>query len=45
MVPNGQVRVKVEPCKRIMAARSHVTAAMDLPISLPRSGPLRRSFD
>lgn len=45
LVPNGQAAVKAEPCKRIMALRSHVTAAMDLPVSLPRSGPLRRGFD
>lgn len=44
-VPNGQAGVKVEPCKRIMALRSWITAAMDLPVSLPRSGPLRRGFD
>lgn len=27
LVPNAQAEVKVEPCKRIMARRSHVTAA------------------
>lgn len=45
LVPKGQPEVKIESCKRIMALRNHVTAAMDLPVSLPRSGPLRRGFD
>lgn len=40
-----QALVKVEPYKRIMALSGHVSAAMDLPLSLSRSRPLRRGFD
>lgn len=40
-----RAEVTAAPCKPIMAPRSHVTAAVDLPVSLPKSGLLRKCSD